>query len=266
MNSSALRALHLKSVSRDQRRIHDAFLRFIRKQIRVTADEVKQTGVANFRTEQWDAELKETMRPPLARTMYEGAFSELATLSKTTASDAVEDYDLELPPWIGTELPQWLVDSVEIELRESFAQPYWTAINSTTKNDVESVLQEGITEGWSTRRMAAAVQKMGGQYSRHRAFAVASTESSRMRNAGHVLGIQGLQDELGVPIGKVWLSIRSNTTRPAHAALDGAETETADGMFVLNGVETPYPSHHSLPASDAINCLCSVLSSIAIVD
>lgn len=275
LNRAAIQQLHIRQAKGGQRRLQDAFARFLRRQIRLAAAELLASGMADidnvFPVDQWAEGLTEAMRAPMARLMFEGAFAELALTerltkgmrgSKTTATEAVAEYGLTLPDYIGTELPQWLVDLIELELSETFASDFWLAINETTRDAIEAVLTEGITGGWSIRRMAQAVENLSGAYTRARAVAVARTESSRSLNAGHAAGIEGLQRETGLPVGKEWLSVLGTTTRPTHAALDG-EQRTADGLFMLGGVEVPYPSHRSLPAGEAINCFCTIVSTLA---
>lgn len=84
--------------------------------------------------------------------------------------------------------------------------------------------------------------------------------SAAMLNAGHAQSITNMEDELGVPMGKEWLSVKGNTTRPTHAEASG-QVVPAKGLFNLGGHMTPYPAHASLPAHERIYCQCSVLSS-----
>lgn len=72
-------------------------------------------------------------------------------------------------------------------------------------------------------------------------------------------------EEIGLVTGKRWSSVLGNTTRPAHRGLHNVTTTTVDGNFILNGVATPWPGHHGLPAADRCSCQCTVLS-VTVVD
>lgn len=87
--------------------------------------------------------------------------------------------------------------------------------------------------------------------------------TSNMLNAGHVAGIEQIQDEIGEELTKIWVSVLGSTTRATHAAMDGSEVPVRNGMFSLAGIDVPYPAHYSLPAADRVNCQCSVISGFA---
>jgi hypothetical protein len=69
--------------------------------------------------------------------------------------------------------------------------------------------------------------------------------------------------EAGQFINKSWLSVLGNTTRDAHADLDGVMAD-ADGLWDLNGVKIPWPGHVSLPASDRCNCQCTIVTEFGV--
>jgi hypothetical protein len=218
--------------------------------------------------------LAEAVMPPIAKGMVLGAVSEwaLTTLAidskKSSATDAIGKYDMqalldEMPLAIGTEMPAWLKKRVTKELLDTFKQPYWKKYNETTANDVRKVLDKGIVEGMSIRDLAKAVkEKMGPAYQQHRAVATARTESTAACNAGHTMSIERLEETLGMPVGKEWVSVLGNTTRESHAAIDGMISDKATGMFELSGYKVPYPSHFSLPAEERIQCQCTIISAI----
>ena len=268
LTRGTIRAAHLKQAGKADRRIREAFAGFLREQLRSVAGELRKQGVADvdavFVPSEWQDALTDAMRPPMGHIMASGAMAELALLdavegesSKSTATDIIEDLAIAWPSGFPTALPTWLVGAVNRELDETFRAKFWLQIHQTTRGHIDSILREGVTEGWSIRRMAKAIE--GPDYTRWRATAVARTESGRTLNAGHHIGIQGVQEATGMPIGKSWLSLHGSTSRPSHTALDGV-TVPSDGMFTLGGVEIPYPAHRDLPAAEAINCQCSITS------
>ena len=180
----------------------------------------------------------------------------------TSAEQLVEDLDLEVPPGISVEAPEWLVENARAELEETMSQDYWLDIHGdTTRNDITNLLEKSLLEGVSTRNIAKSIEALGGVYSRNRAMRIARTEIPNVLNSGHNSGINQVAEETGLDIGKEWVSVLGNTTRDSHADIDGDQT-TADGLFNLEGVEVPWPAHVSLPANNRINCFCSIISTV----
>lgn len=189
-------------------------------------------------------------------------------LMPTTATEWLEEHgedvvqleemlaDLGLPVSVFTELPGWMKRDIVSNLRESFDQPYWRDIHLTTAGDAERVLEAGLTEGWSTRRMADEIASaMGGDhYSRIRAMNIARTEAGGALNLARKGTIDRLAEEIPeLSIRPSWLSVLGPTTRDTHAILDGVPADE-DGMWDVGGFMAPCPRHWSLPAGERCNC------------
>ncbi len=186
----------------------------------------------------------------------------------TTASEWLEEHgedvvqleemlaDLGLPVSVFTELPGWMKKDIVSNLRESFEQPYWRDIHLTTAGDAERVLETGLTEGWSMRRMADEIaESMGNDhYSRVRAMNIARTEAGGALNLARRSTIDRLAEEIPeLSIRPSWLSVLGPTTRDTHAILDGVPADE-DGMWDVGGYMAPCPRHWSLPAGERCNC------------
>jgi hypothetical protein len=48
--------------------------------------------------------------------------------------------------------------------------------------------------------------------------------------------------------------------RPEHAALHGVQVKGVDSTFTLAGFPARFPGDPTLPASQRVNCLCTILS------
>jgi hypothetical protein len=195
--------------------------------------------------------------------------------AKSTASDWLYDMDRDevneiLDDWLtrfqgtgikpASELPAWMKNEVRKRLAEVFLEPYWNDINVTTLHDLEGYLAEGITEGHSIRTIAENIQELGGEYTKARARNIARTESGNALNAARVMAADHLINQSSPdepPLRKVWMSILSETTRDAHADLDGVPDD--NGLWDLNGIMCRWPGDVNLPASDRCNCQCTVL-------
>lgn len=227
-------------------------------------------------TELLNAELIDAILPVLAHGMSEvaiGFFLSLGidlrrqrqtiTQTKSTASEWLENNpDVTLPPGIALDMPDWMKEELSTLIRESFSQDYWQTIAKTTRNDIRAFLTVGSAEGWSIERIAKELtQAFPAEYSKQRARTVARTECGHAlngaRNTSYERMKRELPNEVAQHIGKSWISVLGNTTRDAHANLDGVMADV-DGMFDLNGIRVPWPAHYSLPPADRCNCQCTL--------
>lgn len=227
-----------------------------------------------FDPREYDDDLVNAAFPVLARGMVEAALAQLLMLGVdisqksvgyrgtkvTTASEWLESSGEELPPGLVTDVPEWMQSEVGNQLRESFDQPWWKSVNDTTQSDIENFLRGGIQKGETVRDLAKGLIQINSEYSLNRAKRIARTELGNALNGARKLAVDKIKEEVPeVELVQVWLSVLGFTTRDAHADLDGME-EDADGLWNLNGVLVPWPSHFTLPAEDRVNCQCSLVS------
>jgi hypothetical protein len=222
----------------------------------------------------WLVDLNRTALPELAAIFMGGAATEMELFRqvledrrKTTAEDLAEELNIEMPPGFAFGTPaDWMIEAARRAIAEVLEQEYWQEIPRTTREDIRVVIQHAVENGESTDSVARSIVGMTAQngvaYNWVRAMRVARTEIGNALNAGHVAGMQEIQDETGITMTKVWLSVLGSTTRNTHAALDGIEVGLNDN-FILGGHPTPYPSHWGLPAAERINCQCTTVSGFA---
>jgi len=91
---------------------------------------------------------------------------------------------------------------------------------------------------------------------------VARTETGGALNSSRRAAIDRLAEEIP-GIRSEWFSVKKFNSREEHVGLDGVVADD-DGFFNLNGVLVPYPGHHSLPAGDRVQCLCTLLTSFSV--
>jgi len=296
---------HVKQVNATERDLRSTLIPMFRAQIEQIAKKVGGLQASDattaalmiglvFDQEKATEELISTTLPVLAYRMAEVSYNELrrlgATLKKrersvrilqkaSTATEWLENQgsldelfeDMpqfipgSMPYRIATELPVEMKRMIAAKLRESYAQPYWTDISQTTAGAAERVLDEGIRDGWSIRRMAQGMRESlgGDQYARTRSYNIARTESGNALNGARKGTIEQLQNDLGdqLPMQQVWLSVLGDTTRDDHANLNNVPAN-AEGMWTLGGYVTPYPGHFSLPAGERCNCLCTLFTEL----
>lgn len=245
--------------------------RFVRMNITLDPNQAREQAWA-ITTDMWDLDeerdllVMEASRVLLALFVVgarsEEAMLEMAEAKSTTAQDVMDRLEMDVPAGISLgPYPQWMLLAATEVLTETFEQDYWRKIPETTRNDVRVILAEAIRKGKSTQSIASdLMETFGDDYTKVRANATARTEIGAMANAGHEAAILNLQDELGEPVGKEWLSVLGQTTRDTHANADGQVVVGAKGMFILAGIPIPYPGHMSLPAGERINCRCTIAS------
>jgi len=192
----------------------------------------------------------------------------------TTATDWLNENPNDLAAWeeliesidvdgmsILTELPPQMKRRIAKHLNESFSQDYWDGISATTGGNAETILREGLRDGWSIVDMAKELRaSLGGDsYARVRAFNIARTESGNALNGARSGVMDQLMEDLGeeVPVKKVWLSVLGTTTRDTHANLDGVPADK-NGNWNLSGYRIPWPGHVSLPPGERCNCQCTL--------
>jgi len=243
-----------------------------------------------FDPKAWKEELTNRLLPVLARKMAEAGVAHLMALGidvrkkkkktkTTTAADWAEENEADweslveafrasgLPMGILNEIPDWMQESIAERLSESFGEDYWDSISVTTQGNAETVLRRGLEQGESIDEMAQKLRSYFldpdetgfSRYARARSENIARTESGNALNGARKDSVARLQRELGpkVPMKQTWLSVLGNTTRAAHADLDGVP-ENKNGMWNLAGYMIPWPAHISLPAGQRCNCMCTV--------
>jgi len=237
-----------------------------------------------FNPDEWHDELTNLLLPVLAKKMAEAGVAHLMSLGidvrkkgdekSTKTTTATEWVNENSGAWISlteamaasgislgimTEIPDWMQQSIATRLTESFSQPYWKSVSKTTGGDAERVLRKGLSDGWSINRMSTQLREHYSEgefrYARRRSENVARTESGNALNAARKDSVAQLQKEVGpkLPMKQTWLSVLGNTTRAAHANLDGVP-EDENGMWNLAGYMVPWPGHFSLPPEQRCNC------------
>ena len=240
------------------------------------ADNARALTAQILDAKKWTTRLVDAIFPVLARGMGEAAWAELLqtgaeipATKATTATEWLQQHGLTAPPGVLTEWPPWLIKAIEEELSNAFSEDYWEEIvDVTTRDDIETVIADGLQNGSSIRDLSDAIREtLGGDYYHGRSKNIAITEAGNALNGGRMRGIQALAEELGpeVPLRAVWLSILSNTTRDTHANLDGVPANE-DGMWWLGGMWVPWPGYFGLPPGERCNCYCTVVSEFGLDD
>lgn len=138
---------------------------------------------------------------------------------------------------------------------------------SNTPDEVYGLIvarvERGITDGDSLDRVQADIRTIltssGTPYWRNRAMTVARTETIGAVNAGVYRAAQLDAEQRGdlAPF-KQWISTDDKRTRPTHVAADQQRTLLSE-PFRVGGAPLLFPGDPRGPASEVINCRCSLL-------
>jgi len=285
---------NLAPVFQDQ--IKDIHKRLLETEVKNFGHQAHDLASLVFDPQEWNEKVIDKTLPILALNMVRAGVAAILTFgidvrkssifnTKQTGSEWFEDEAGDFEDLTGTlggtsagtaantafmhSAPPWMKAAVIRELRSSFDQVYWESISITTQGDAEKILEKGLSEHWSIRKMAQEMMgSLGGNdYAKMRATKIARTEAGNSLNGMRKESLDHLQAELGavIPMQIIWLSILSDATRDEHAALDGVPADS-EGMWTLTGVKIPWPGHYTLPPEMRVNCMCTIVSEIGMTD
>lgn len=130
--------------------------------------------------------------------------------------------------------------------------------SSKMKQNMNSVLSRGFSQGWSTQKMAVQIQETGGSTYR-RAMTIARTESGRVTSVTRQQS-QNHAKELNIEFDKQWISTLDLKTRSDHRELDG-QIVGVDEYFKVSGYKALQPHMFGVAAEDC-NCRCRTISKL----
>jgi hypothetical protein len=203
--------IHIKQFEETEKSIIDHVSPLFQIQIQSASENLKNlsgkspsSSLASliFNPDEWNKELVNRALPPIAVGMIEAMNAQFNLMGfennkQTTGSEFLEeedDSDLAEIVFITAlgavalsalrNKPQWMKNSIESRLRETFAQPYWKEINRTTLRDIEKFLDNGIRRGQSIDHMARNITSvLDDKYALRRAQSIAMTEPEQKRES-----------------------------------------------------------------------------------
>lgn len=144
--------------------------------------------------------------------------------------------------------------------------PDWPSIRRMTLRDkrFDGMIKGAYEDGrpLTKDQIDRITQSYSNRLLRHRGEVIARTERGSADNAGRMEAWRQAADKLGLPydrIVKTWVhSSRMMYPREAHLSLAGTEVAGLDGLFDVNGHMATRPYDPILPASEVVNCGCSL--------
>jgi len=144
----------------------------------------------------------------------------------------------------------WIAEQVRTNMR-------WMVdkVNSNTSRLVASIVAQGIAEGWQPFTIAKAL--MDKIASKARALAIARTEATTANAMGKQRSAEEWKNETGQELYLKWIHGGSREPRETHLAQSNMPPIRDGETFPLTGLQLP--GEMSAPASERINCSCSVI-------
>lgn len=113
---------------------------------------------------------------------------------------------------------------------------------------------------------ASQIDQITARYSdnllRVRGLTIARTERGSAINAGRYEAWMQAAERAGMPLQAIWKEWRHSSRmmepRLSHIAANGDRVQGLETPFNIGGVMAQYPHHPGLPASEVINCGCTV--------
>lgn len=159
-----------------------------------------------------------------------------------------------------TRTQQNAVDSYEDLLRKQSAQALSRELRDRR---FDSTVSEAIETGQplSNSQIDRMVDRYREQMLTYRAENIARTETLRAVSQARQEALEQTLEQAGVEAEAVrrrWVATKDARTRDSHAAMDGQEVGMDEPFITPSGVPIMWPGDPNAPASESINCRCTV--------
>lgn len=128
-----------------------------------------------------------------------------------------------------------------------------TSISETTRNQIIAIVEGGQKRGEGIDKIAKTISGSIRNMSFLRGAIIARTETHSAAN----FGADNAARMTGLPLIKEWVATNDERTRDSHRSADG-QTREMDQPFDINGYAMMYAGDMNAPASEVINCRCSI--------
>lgn len=265
---SAFKAAWLKSHGREERAFAAQLADLFRQQADAVAAQIRDGSAVGgaddvFRPADWDERLKSILGKCLDQAAMSGAGAEWSMFGPTDdESQPVDGGDKAAHPG-SLPIPPTVLDRVRSWLARTLSLSHWSGINQSVRDDVQTVLREGIDAGRSNEAIADRIaDKLTGS-AESRAMLIARSEVTGALNAGHDATRRELAAK-GLVKGKEWLAIVDSATRPEHRAANGQVVGPL-ASFTVGGESCDHPGDNSLSVGNRARCRCVAVSITSLV-
>jgi len=190
---------------------------------------------------------------------------ELAPLLQELYIDAATTYGAKIASDLKKESKARIPMGFSERMRQLMIQYYYSdilndanEIINTTKEDIQKVLVEAVSNGYSIDWIEEQIMNSG--IPQYRSRMIARTESVTAANKGAMVAAK----ESGLLVKKEWLATMDNRTRKDHLFVDGTQIGV-DDWFNVGGATMRQPGDRTqqnglpVPAKEVVNCRCTIL-------
>ena len=212
--------------------------------------------------------------PPAMRSAAAAVPWPTEVLSGLTPDDRAELVSsfTELRQMLGELIPDDAELIVHIPSWRDGVSEYLATVSNRCKNmpdsvfaEIRTALAEGIDAGEDAATLAVRVREHldmsleGGRDAWNvRATRIARTETTGAYNAATLEAARIEAEETGTEMHKAWVCTTDARTRDSHFAADGQRV-ALDEPFQVGGHRLRYPGDPQGPASETVNCRCTIL-------
>lgn len=131
-------------------------------------------------------------------------------------------------------------------------------IATTTFDNIEEVIQQGIDDGLSSEQIALLLLAFGRSRNASRANTITNTITNGIANNVSLTMAEQLSVAIGGFVKKKWLNVDDAVTRPWHASMKFKPAIPLDQKFIVDGEFMNRPRDPSASAKNTVNCRCSM--------
>lgn len=221
-----------------------------------------------FNPKDWDAKFRETVKPAFVYAVVAGATQELAAFGDyenplalpDDAPDSAKDVGFNINFEFGVDLPPSILASINSAVDDALSKDYWSEIQETTRDRLNTSLKSGIEAGDTLREMVKRIKDdvFEGTVGKDRAENIARTETTNALGAGADAARIELADEELIE-GKEWFATYDGRTRGSHLSANGQQ-KAVDEPFEVGGYQARWPGDPNIPAKERCRCRCASAS------
>lgn len=199
----------------------------------------------------WDKTVDAKLMPLVATAYRHGVDGVHQAVTRSITDVPMDSLTAATADVVESSVP--LVTNPHTEAYLTQARNRMVNVGNETWEHARGALLDGLHAGEGTTQLARRVVNSA-DLAIPRAEVVARTEVNGAANAGaldemRIIGLPGTTKE--------WIATRGARTRPTHTAVDG-ETVALDGKFTVGGWPMDRPHDPSAPASETVNCRCTI--------
>lgn len=154
------------------------------------------------------------------------------------------------------------VDAIDSSYFQTMMQQYANmygaekvvSITNTNKQVLKRILDKAIAEGWGVPRIKKEIQAYWQQVTSKRAVMIARTEIMSSSSYGTMAGAKAT----GLQLQKIWLATPHGDYRINHLGINHKKIGFSELYDLGFGINASHPHDPNLPASEVINCRCSI--------